>query len=523
MPAPAPQKDAPVSITLRLPDEAATSALGRELALFAAPGTWILLSGGLGAGKSTLARAFIRALAPHMGEFEAPSPTFTLVQPYDFTRVPVAHADLYRLGDPFEAEELGLDELARDHVLLVEWPDRLPRTPPDRLEIALDFDETGGRAATLAGCGAWAHTLRRFSAIRAFLDKHFADAPIERAFLQGDASARRYEYVTAPGGERAILMDMPARPDGPPVYDGRSYDEIANLSHDIRAVEAINSVLRERGYSAPRTLAHDFPAGLMLIEDLGEAVFGKLYRRGEMRRPLELAVDVLADMAGREWPGEVSLPGGDVHIVRPYDDAAFGIEVRLLTEWLWPRLKGAPAPRGVVEEYAAIWSGLFPLARAGRPVWVLRDYHSPNLLLLKERQGLARLGIIDTQDTVMGPAAYDLASLLQDARIEIPHDLQKEMLARYCAARAAASPDFDAAAFRRAYVVMGAQRACKVLGIFARLNDRDGKPAYLAHMPHVSGYLAENLAHRDLKPLAEWFARHLPEALDRQRLRREAS
>ena len=172
-------------ITLPLPEAAATRALGRELALFARPGMRILLHGDLGAGKSTLARAFIRALAPQMGEFEVPSPTFTLVQTYDFTRVPVAHADLYRLSDPFEADELGLDELARDHVLLVEWPDRLPEIPPARLDIHLEYDGEG-RAATLRGFGEWARALERMALIRDFLARHYKDAPVERAFLQGD-------------------------------------------------------------------------------------------------------------------------------------------------------------------------------------------------------------------------------------------------------------------------------------------------------------------------------------------------
>ena len=147
---------------------------------------------------------------------------------------------------------------------------------------------------------------------------------------------------------------------------------------------------------------------------------------------------------------------------------------------------------------------------------MLRDFHSPNLIWLPERQGIARVGLVDTQDAVRGPAAYDLASLLQDARIDIPRDIERAMLERYVEARRTAEPEFDAEDFRTAYAVMAAQRACKVLGIFARLDRRDGKPAYLAHIPRVRRWLRTNLEHPVLAPLEAWFRRHFPEVLEEE-------
>ena len=142
--------------------------------------------------------------------------------------------------------------------------------------------------------------------------------------------------------------------------------------------------------------------------------------------------------------------------------------------------------------------------------WTLRDYHSPNLLWLPGRAAIARLGVLDFQDAVMGPPAYDLASLLQDARVDVPEAIEVPLLGRYVRQRRADDPEFDPGTFIRSYVTMAAQRASKILGIFARLDIRDGKPQYLRHIPRISGYLQRSLAHPALEPLNEWYSRHVP-------------
>ena len=131
-------------------------------------------------------------------------------------------------------------------------------------------------------------------------------------------------------------------------------------------------------------------------------------------------------------------------------------------------------------QFLAIWRELLAPILASPTTWTLRDYHSPNLHWLAQREGLARIGLIDFQDAVIGPPAYDLASLLQDARVDVPDDLEMRLAALYVRRRSAADPDFDAERFAAAYAAMGAQRATKILGIFARLDKRDGKPQYLA-------------------------------------------
>jgi aminoglycoside/choline kinase family phosphotransferase len=311
-------------------------------------------------------------------------------------------------------------------------------------------------------------------------------------------------------------MDMPARPDGPPVKDGKPYSVIAHLAEDIRAVIAVNSVLCARGYSAPKVEAHDLAQGFAVMEDLGRAVYGCMILAGhDMEEPMSAAVAVLADMACRDWPQEVPVDGS-LHHVPPYDLEAQLIEVDLLPSWFWPHVTGSHIPSEARAEFEALWRDLLPFTKAEHPVWVLRDYHSPNLLWLPEREGLEKVGIIDTQDCLMGHPAYDLASMLQDARVDIDFAFADRLYETYCALRAA-DPHFDRAAFDLAYCILGAQRATKILGIFARLSKRDGKHGYLRHIPRVSRYLERNLAHPRLGGLKAWFDAHLPPA-KRERL-----
>jgi aminoglycoside/choline kinase family phosphotransferase len=196
--------------------------------------------------------------------------------------------------------------------------------------------------------------------------------------------------------------------------------------------------------------------------------------------------------------------------VPAYDGEALGIEVELLLDWYWPALKGEPAPTSVRAEFLELWRPLFERLARQPQALVLRDYHSPNLIWLPERSGVQRVGIIDFQDAQRGSAAYDLASLLQDARVDVPASLEQELFEAYCNRLAGAAPGFDRSEFRFAYSALGAQRNTKILGIFVRLAHRDGKRQYLAHLPRIWGYLARNLTHVSLAPLGTWYEKHFP-------------
>lgn len=499
------------TIERQLQSQAETEALVAELSLFAQAGTAILLAGGLGAGKSTFARAFIRALALPDAAFEIPSPTFTLIQAYDVTRIPVVHADLYRLKSASEADELGLEDLLSSHILLVEWPEHLAlEAPAGNLRVTIGGHGTA-RSMRLEGQGAWSRALQRNTAIAQFI----AASPWRgagREFLEGDASFRRYETLKGKG-PAVVLMDMPARPDGPPVKNGKSYSAIAHLAENISAAVAMNEQLCGMGYSAPRVYHSGLDQGLAIIEHLGSKLYGRMMLEGaDMREPLAAAVELLADMARRDWPDRIPVPGGGNHLIHRYDREAQEIEVGLLPMWFWPYLHGAEVPADIRGEFEHEWAEVLPLADPAAPFWTLRDYHSPNLLWLPERRGITRVGLIDTQDCLLGHPAYDLASLLQDARVDIAYKQADELFDRYCTLRSKQGA-FARRDFETAYAVLGCQRASKILGIFARLSKRDGKHGYLHHIPRVSRALERNLQHPALAGLKTWFGRHLPAAV----------
>ncbi len=494
---------------VHLPSLAATEEFAKMLALWIRPGLVICLAGDLGAGKSTLARALIRAVASDPA-LDVPSPTFSLMQSYDTLRVPLLHVDLYRLNDASEAAAIGLFDMVADHAVLVEWPDRLAGQELGEDILRLTLSGQGeARDVDVAAKGNWQQILLRNAEIENFLaDCDRSEA--RRHFLQGDASTRRYETITTQDGKTA-LMDMPARSDHRIVKHGKSYSALVHLADDITPVIAINQYLVGLGYSAPRIIAANRAKGLALIEYLDGDVHGDMMRRGaDMVEPMRNAVAVLADMARAAWPRVLMLDHATEHRLPDFDLDALLYEVDLMPSWFWPQLFGQDAPETVRQSFEDIWRRLLPLAQPQNDTWTLRDYHSPNLIWLPQRKGLQRTGIIDTQDAVMGHPAYDLVSLLQDARVDVAPDFQHMLYADYerlCG-------QLDRSTFARAYAVLGAQRATRLLGTFTRLSKRDGKHHYLQHRPRVARYLVQNLAHPALAPLARWYEQHLPQVLE---------
>ena len=187
-----------------------------------------------------------------------------------------------------------------------------------------------------------------------------------------------------------------------------------------------------------------------------------------------------------------------------YDLEAFLIEAELLLDWYMAADGGGPSAEAR-KSFVALWREALAPALEAPPTWVLRDYHSPNLLWLPDREDVARIGVLDFQDALIGPAAYDVASLLQDARVDVPEAMEVALLSRYVRARLSDNGNFDTAAFTQLYATLAAQRATKILGIFARLNRRDGKSQYLRHMPRIWNYLQRSLSHPALAPLKTWY------------------
>ncbi len=483
--------------------------LAERLALLLRPGDVVTLSGPLAAGKTTFARAVIRALGV---DEDVPSPTFAILQTYESGRLPVLHADLYRLQSPDEASELGLDDTGRNGVVLLEWPERAPQTLPfDRLDLALqDGAEPDSRNVKLTAHGSFAERLERVAEMSAFLDGSPWGAS-SAMFLQGDASTRAYARLTDGEGPVVVLMNAPRQSDGPPIKGGKPYSAWAHLAEDVRPFVALASALRDLGLSAPEILACDLERGFLVLEDLGDAVYAPEIRKGAPIAEFHgAAVDVLLHLSDTPPPVDLKLPDGSAYTPSPFDAGAAQVEIELLIDWLWPALKGEKTPQDARDEFLGLWAPVLHGIAQGERAWLLRDFHSPNLIWLPDRKGLRKVGIIDFQDAMLGPLAYDLVSLLQDARVDVPAALEHDLFHKYCLARKQRDSGFRRDAFEAEYAALGAQRNTKILGIFARLAKRDGKRAYIAHMPRVAEYLSRDLDHPSLVRIREWHARRLP-------------
>ncbi len=498
------------TFAVALGNEAATANLMADLALLIGPGDVITLSGDLGAGKTAAARAMIRYLGAD-DSIEVPSPTFTLAQVYDLPAFPLLHADLYRINDATELEEIGLSPLPEGAVTLIEWPERATSVlPQDRIDIALSHRPALGstaRAAEITGYGKGAAQVARLKTLRQFLaDAGFTDAKRER--MAGDASIRSYARLVRNDGN-FILMNSPRRPDGPAIYGGKSYSAAVHLAEDVKPFVAVDQGLRQRGFSTPAIQHGDLEAGFLIVEDFGSDGLVE----GDPPRPIaeryEIGVDLLAILHRERLPETLPLTPHITYTIPKFDIEAMLIEVGLMPEWYLPD-RGIEPTEDLRAEFAMLWRDLLSRADAAPKTWMLRDFHSPNLFWLGERSGISRIGIIDFQDAVLGPAAYDVVSLLQDARVDVPEELELALLTRYIKQRHASDDNFDPGGFAEIYAIMSAQRNTRILGTFARLNRRDGKPQYLRHQPRIWNYLARSLSHPTLSRIREWYSANVP-------------
>ncbi|MDS9466784.1 tRNA (adenosine(37)-N6)-threonylcarbamoyltransferase complex ATPase subunit type 1 TsaE [Paracoccus sp. MBLB3053] len=451
--------------TLAHADADLTACLARVMAAVLKPGDVVAMEGPVGAGKTHFARAFIRARQGDMAE-DVPSPTFTLVQTYeDPMGTEIWHADLYRLTHPDELIELGLDEAMREAVVLIEWPDHggpLPDPLIMGLEPIADFPEL--RDVTLAGSEARWGAIARLPAIARLI--HRAGWSEARLIpLAGDASSRRY-FRLIDDDRSAVLMDAAPGPAGDYV--------------------AMTQWLRARGFHAPEILAADQAEGLLLLEDLGDDLVARVLETEPQlgSRIYDRMTDLLVELHRHAPPD----------FVLRLDGAELARQVGLFAEHYAPAV-GAP---GKADEVADVIERLHgEIAADAAPVLGLRDFHAENLVW----QGDDSMGILDFQDAVAVHPAYDLVSGLQDARRDVAVDIEEAQIARYIAATGV-SPE----RFRAAYALLGAQRGLRIMGIFTRLAQRDGKPRYLAFMPRVWAAIQRDIAHPALAPLAEALA-----------------
>ncbi len=437
-----------------------------------------MLSGPVGAGKSHLARALIRA---RLGaEVEVPSPSFTLVQTYEAPdRSEIWHADLYRLSNPDEVLELGLEAAFSSALCLVEWPDRLGRaTPPGAHRLDLSHDGEGRIARFDSPDAGLVPGWLRAEARHRLLEANGWGGAAS-GFLAGDASDRSYDrLVRESDGASAVLMDAPP-----------------GKGEDLGAFVRIATWLRGQGLSAPEILARDQAQGFLLLEDLGDDLFARVVKDRPALEPdlYRVATEVLCHL--QNAPAPDGLP-----CLTPAEwaeAAAFALD--------WYAFAATGEKPSHRADFTACLTDLLARHADAPPVVILRDYHAENLLWLPQRAGLARVGILDFQSAQMGQPGYDLVSLIDDARRDVGEAAAEAARRAFATAGGQAMADLAPS-----LAVLSAQRALRILGVFARLSLVSGKTGYLPLAPRVWGHLQRALAHPALAELARICEASLP-------------
>jgi aminoglycoside/choline kinase family phosphotransferase len=302
--------------------------------------------------------------------------------------------------------------------------------------------------------------------------------------LAGDASFRKY-YRLSRGDKTVVVMDAP-----PP-------------QEDVRPFVHIGRHLLSLGFSAPEILAEDAERGFLLLEDLGDDTYSRMLEQGfDEGRLYERAVDVLVALHAK---GARAVPDGlTSYVGREMIEAAM-----LLPEWYLPEASGKPTPQDAIESYRAAWQTCLANLPTFAETLLLRDYHKDNLIWLPERLGVRGCGLLDFQDALSGHPAYDLVSLIDDARRDVKPAVQKASFEHYLSRAGVA----NRADFVAAYAIVGAQRHARIIGVFVRLLRRDNRPGYVQWLPRVWRQFEAALQHEAMTPLRQWVDRHVPPPL----------
>jgi aminoglycoside/choline kinase family phosphotransferase len=333
--------------------------------------------------------------------------------------------------------------------------------------------------------------------------------------LAGDASTRRYERLHQAAGPSLIFMDQPPAAETqpcPPLATAAEraalgYNALARLAAGrVEAFVACAGYLRGLGLSAPNVICAEPAAGFAVLEDLGDDLFARLTEAGADEAPLyDGAIETLSRLHDQAPPAELMADGAAWPLLT-YDNLALKTGGDLLPQWLPKFAPGMAVDDAALAEWEAIWAPVRARGEAGAAVFCHRDYHAENLLWLCDRAGAARVGMIDFQDALRAHPAWDMSMLLHDARREVSAEREAAALARYFVLR----PQTDQAAFMADFHALGALNVVRIIGIFARLVVRDGKPRYAAFMPRLWRYLDRCLADPAPAGLAAWLAAHVP-------------
>lgn len=336
--------------------------------------------------------------------------------------------------------------------------------------------------------------------------------------VAGDASTRRYENLNR-GGEKAVLMDAPPGAEAatcpvdasPEERKALGYNAMARLAGpDPAAFACIARELTRRGFSAPHIYAADLMQGFLILEDLGADLYARvLQKHPEQEAELyRQAISCLAALYRSSFSPDMVHQNAS-WTVQDYDPTALQIEADLFLDWYVPHFE-TDISAAAKQEWSEIWTNAFTHLDAHASGLALRDFHAENVFALPGRDGIANVGLIDFQDALFAHPAYDLASLLEDARRDVDPKLATPLISQFCTEAGIAEDD----TFHAAYAVQAAQRNAKILGIFVRLAERDNKPKYLDLIPRVARHFMRDISHPALADLRTWIETHTSSVLE---------
>lgn len=476
-----------------------TEQLAQKLAKFSVAGDRFYLNGTLGAGKTTFSRAFVQAMGSKNSH--VPSPTFTLVQTYDDTRLPIAHVDCYRIEDAaLELDALNLKPFFKDGVTLLEWADKvhgyLPKVEgteapisefdiPDALDIHIATTDDGKRDVELVASGSWVFRLTRIGEFdtgeekgeegdrlneQEYLSKNGCRGHVLKPLFQ-DCSLRTYARMQTGEGSR-VLMNAPP-----------GLEDLETFARHARE-------LRMQGVHTPDMYHVDLKNGYAQIEDFGDTVMHDALKNGaDIEEWFDKAFDLLLAFQGTTLAG---IPDYTV-------DTVFA-EASRFTDWYLPYARGHATPTGARREWRAVWHDVYGAIEKMPRVPVHWDYHVGNMMCLKD----GSLGLIDFQDVRMGSCAFDLACLLED-RFTVSKPLKQKYMTQMAAHYNLSFADFEAA-----YVLGGLHRMFKVTGLLVRLKERDGRADALDRMGEVWQTIARLCEHPAAAPIQDYLNRMYP-------------
>ena len=484
-----------------LPDPTATDNLARELAPYLAPGDVLALTGHLGAGKSHFARALIVALGSQQKHL--PSPTFTLIQTYDDTRMPIAHVDFYRLGDPSEADELSLEPFIEHGLSLIEWADNAPHVCPERtLRVNIEDKDSGRQITFTSEDESWE---KRFGFFIPELQRPVTEKGRSQfvqdvtgkkgqviSAVSADGSFRSYWRVRD-GQKSSILMDAP-----PPMESVESFVSVAKI-------------LRDNNIHAPEVYHADNKKGYALIEDFGDTTFGKAVKDGaDMLSLYEKAVDVLLHLSPASLPS--SLPTQTYEGWQDY--------LCLFTDWYMPHANGHATHTSDRRHFREIVKNMYKTLMQAPSSVMMGDYHCDNVMLLSPQKDLQAqkeipgsiddVGVLDFQDALIGPNTFDLARFIYDIRIPQPEHIRSILTERFMTPWLGTNKEEG---IRQSLRVASLFHMLRLLGVFHRLAYRDGKTNFLDYLPVTWQYFLPMLENwEEAEELAEFIFKRTPTA-----------